>query len=339
LCPISFIHSQDFVTRLFTRACDDYLSVPLWLRRCDWAYEVLLERHENPSRSQYESVRALYESAINSCGLHFKQGQEVWLAFIAFEKKLLSVESSSSTSNNNNANLSAEEKKREETEQQQQLTRIRNLYKRMLSVPLEKLESLFADYEKWESEISSSGASKPNNNNNNNNNNSKPPQCAFLPQYKSALIKAQSLATFEAEISDSYDGDSDVDYGQFPAWTAYIRAEQSELEKGGGKGGKGGGGGSAARVRCLYERALKNYFLVIDLWRDYLSFLERVNAGLANISAVFPVLERALRNCPCASLWTRYMALQEQSEALVLEIGAVFKRALAGETTGACDWS
>ncbi|XP_022096230.1 LOW QUALITY PROTEIN: squamous cell carcinoma antigen recognized by T-cells 3-like [Acanthaster planci] len=68
--------------------------------------------------------------------------------------------------------------------------------------------------------------------------------------------------------------------------------------------------GNPARIQCLYERALTDNCLQIELWKDYTKYLD---SELKVKSVVLPVYARAVRNCPWSSeLWIGYLVTMER---------------------------
>jgi hypothetical protein len=49
------------------------------------------------------------------------------------------------------------------------------------------------------------------------------------------------------------------DYKKFPLWSAYLIFEEEK--------------GDPSRIMNLYERAIKVYFLMLDLWQKYIEYL------------------------------------------------------------------
>ncbi|XP_015770508.1 PREDICTED: squamous cell carcinoma antigen recognized by T-cells 3-like [Acropora digitifera] len=70
--------------------------------------------------------------------------------------------------------------------------------------------------------------------------------------------------------------------------------------------------GDAARIQCLYERAMKENCLIGDMWTEYTSYLD---SNLKIPSVVLSVHERAVRNCPWVSLlWQNYVRALERTQ-------------------------
>lgn len=85
--------------------------------------------------------------------------------------------------------------------------------------------------------------------------------------------------------------------------------------------------GDPGRVTVLYERALAELSLEINLWLDYLIYLEN-NIKIESI--LCEVYERASRNIPwCSIVWQKWMRALERWERPVLEIQMLLENALA----------
>lgn len=71
------------------------------------------------------------------------------------------------------------------------------------------------------------------------------------------------------------------------------------------------GGNDQARVICLYERALIDNPLNVDMWTDYLKYISEINLVPEDRHAV---CSRALRNCQGeVTFWIMYMNSIERS--------------------------
>jgi RNA recognition motif-containing protein len=265
---------QDYISSLYKKAVEDYISVDIWVKRVDWEYTVVLERNATPNSVDFDKIRSLYESAIVSCGLHFTQGHKLWKAFVNFEKALL-----------------AEVNNTDEKTYSAHIGKIRNLYKRQCALPFKHLEDITTEYQNWEASL---GDNK---------------QACQLSN--AAVNLAKEKFAFEDKISDTFDGVNDVDYSQLDDWKKYLQAEEEKNE-------------SIPRIKCLYERALRNYFLDYDIWKNYLSFLVKVQNS--NLKLVFPQFERALRNCPHPDFWVTYMLTLEKLESDITEVYNIFQR-------------
>jgi RNA recognition motif-containing protein len=268
---------QDYVSSLYKKAVEDYISVDIWVKRVDWEYTVVLERNATPTSVDFDKIRSLYESAIVSCGLHFTQGHKLWKAYVDFEKSMLSE-----VNNNDEKAFSV------------QIGKIRNLYKRQVALPFKHLDSITTDYQNWEDSL---GDNK-----------------VVCQLSNAAVNQAKEKLVFEEKISDTFDGVGEVDYSQFGEWKKYLQAEEEKNE-------------SIPRIKCLYERAIRNYFLDFDIWKKYLAFLEKVQSS--NLKLVFPQYERALRNCPHPDFWIIYMLTLEKLESDITEVYTIFQRSFA----------
>eukprot|EP01124_Arcella_intermedia_P016361 TRINITY_DN22958_c0_g1_i1.p1 TRINITY_DN22958_c0_g1~~TRINITY_DN22958_c0_g1_i1.p1 ORF type:complete len:891 (-),score=251.39 TRINITY_DN22958_c0_g1_i1:22-2346(-) len=175
-----------------------------------------------------------------------------------------------------------------------QQEKVRRLYQRSLSLPLFNIEQRMNEYLEWEKSL---GA------------NSKP--CSFMDQYNQAKTALEERMPFELLISDS--DPNNPNYEQINNWWEYIRFEEQHNE--------------IFRVRCLYERALKNYFLVYDMWFSYISYLLRNVKNTPKL--ILGATGRAYRNYPYTHhLWCIHLNEMERFKKPIAEIEQVFEDAL-----------
>ncbi|XP_046385900.1 squamous cell carcinoma antigen recognized by T-cells 3 [Ischnura elegans] len=110
------------VVELFERAVKDYQSVELWIEYADFLKQ--LSSEEQPT----EDIRAVYEKALTSVGLHVARGSAIWDAYMNFEKDILA---------------SFKEKGDQSSpEYSAQLKRVLQIYKRRLSCPLNGMDNI-----------------------------------------------------------------------------------------------------------------------------------------------------------------------------------------------------
>lgn len=86
--------------------------------------------------------------------------------------------------------------------------------------------------------------------------------------------------------------------------------------------------GDQARVICLFERAIKNFCLVVDLWIQYTNYLDFKTKGIG-APIILETYMKATRNCYWSGLlWSGYIrALEHFSKSS--EIPEIFEKALA----------
>lgn len=109
--------------------------------------------------------------------------------------------------------------------------------------------------------------------------------------YEKALAKLEECLPYEDTLASA----------KTPRTTEYKSYLEYELKK-----------GDAARIQCLYERAMKENCLVGDMWTEYASYLD---STLKITSVIIGVHERAVRNCPWVSLlWQNYIRALERTQ-------------------------
>ncbi|CAH2078091.1 unnamed protein product [Thlaspi arvense] len=270
------------IVKLYERGLCDYQSVSLW---CDYL-NFLLEF--DPSVHGYTSdgiskMRSLFERAIPAAGFHVTEGSRIWEGYREFEQGILATI--------DNADVE---------ERSKQIQRIRSIFHRHLSVPLENLSATLIAYKAWELEqgtdldIGSDDLSK------------------VSPQVAVANKKAQQMyserAHFEGHISKK---DLSVTE-KFQQFMNYIKFEQTS--------------GDPTRVQAIYERAVAEYPVSSDLWIDYTCYLDKT---LKVGKAITHAYSRATRSCPwTGDLWARYLLALERGSASEKEIYAVFEKSL-----------
>ncbi|XP_071448809.1 squamous cell carcinoma antigen recognized by T-cells 3-like [Hetaerina americana] len=110
------------VIALFDRAVKDYQSVELWIDYADFLKQGSLDDELT------EGIRAVYEKALTSVGLHVTRGSLIWDEYVNFEKSIL---------------LAIKEKVDPSSpDYAAQLKRVTQLYKRRLSCPLHGMENV-----------------------------------------------------------------------------------------------------------------------------------------------------------------------------------------------------
>ncbi|EDO42839.1 predicted protein, partial [Nematostella vectensis] len=74
---------RETVKSLFDRGVQDYQSVKLWIQYCQF----MMDNMETDQG--LESVRATFEKALTSAGLHVTEGSSIWDGFREFETTIL----------------------------------------------------------------------------------------------------------------------------------------------------------------------------------------------------------------------------------------------------------
>jgi RNA recognition motif-containing protein len=191
---------------------------------------------------------------------------------------------------------------------------IRTLYKRALSLPYVGLEKLWNEFKEWEQ----SAATPPSTSTEASACNTE----SWESLYRKTLAELEQRLPFENKISDSLDV-LNPDYQQLPVWREYLAFEEAQKHV------------VPGRVRCLYERALRNFCLVVDLWQSYTAYMERTFSNVPKL--VCEVYARAVRNYPwSADLWSSYLRALHRSKCAQSELDENFEVALqAGLQNGA----
>ncbi|XP_015185897.1 PREDICTED: squamous cell carcinoma antigen recognized by T-cells 3 [Polistes dominula] len=115
------------VVKLCERAVKDYLCVQVWMEYLQFS----IGNMDN-EKDGVKNVRALFESALTSAGLHIIKGAVIWEAYREFEAVLLALIDPTN-----------------ESEKKQQLSTIGNLFRRQLACPLLDMEKTYEEYETW----------------------------------------------------------------------------------------------------------------------------------------------------------------------------------------------
>ncbi|KAF3340792.1 squamous cell carcinoma antigen recognized by T-cells 3 [Carex littledalei] len=265
------------IEKLYERAVQEYLSVPLW---CDYI-NFVQERDESVlqcSPNGATKMRELLERAITVAGFHVTEGNKIWEAYREYEQALL---------------LTIDEENTEEKAKQNQ--RIRSLFHRQLAVPLTNIKATLMDYKAWE-------ADQGNSNDMDNELDGVPPNIALNYQKASAAYNARKQ--YEDQLSSPVQSEADklqhfMNYIKFeessgdPArvqilyeraisefavssdlWLAYTNYLDRTLKV-------------ASILKSVYYRATRNCPWISELWVRYLLSLERTNSSEEEIKSVF----------------------------------------------------
>ncbi|ESQ54904.1 hypothetical protein EUTSA_v10024416mg [Eutrema salsugineum] len=270
------------IVKLYERGLSDYQSVSLW---CDYL-NFLLE--SDPSVHGYtpdgiSKMRSLFERAIPAAGFHVTEGNRIWEGYREFEQGILATID-----------------KADVEERNKQIQRIRSIFHRHLSVPLENLSSTLIAYKAWESE---QGIDLDNESDD---------LSKVSPQAAVAYKKAQQMYSERAHLEGNISKKDLSDTEKFQQFMNYIKFEQTS--------------GDPTRVQAIYERAVAEYPVSSDLWIDYTCYLDKTLKVGKSITHAY---SRATRSCPwTGDLWTRYLLALERGSASEEEIYAVFDKSL-----------
>ncbi|KAG0604876.1 hypothetical protein M758_9G015600 [Ceratodon purpureus] len=270
------------VEALYERGVQEYLSVPLWLHYL----EFVEERDTAVAECTKEGItkmRALFERALTSTGLHYTEGGKVWEAYRDYESALL---------------LSMAEASSEAKSKQVEI--IRNLFHRQLRIPLADHAQTLEQYKDWEQNQDVQIG--------NENDDLSGLPGGVISAYKTADQMSKARVTYESNIGAEkpVDGDLLQHYlvyisveeatgdparaqimferaiSVFPVtsevWLKYTSYLDVNLKV-------------SSVIRNVYARAVRNCPWVGALWTKYILALERAAAPEPEISSVF---ERAL---------------------------------------------
>ncbi|VFQ84839.1 unnamed protein product [Cuscuta campestris] len=270
------------IQNLYERGVSDYLSVALW---CD--YLDYVQEHDPLVRScsidGISKARNLFERALTAAGLHVTEGGRIWELYREFEQAILFTF--------DETDLEVKEK---------QIQRVRNLFHRQLSVPLEDMRKTLLAYKDWE--VEHGGIVDVNSNDLDGL------SSHVASVYKKALEILNARLEFEAQIS-SKDANEAERLQQF---MSYLKFEQSS--------------GDLARTQILYERAVSDFPISCDIWLDYTLYMGKT---LKTARIVRDIHHRATQNCPWSGdLWSRYLLCLERSRASEDELSTVFEKSL-----------
>ncbi|XP_054717886.1 squamous cell carcinoma antigen recognized by T-cells 3-like [Uloborus diversus] len=210
---------KEDVVKLFERAIKDYASVSVWLEYVQFSIGNI---GDTWTQSGIENVRQVFERAITAIGLHVAQGCLIWEAYREFESIYL---------------LSLKNKSYSIDELEEQESKIYNLFKRQLSIPLLDMEKTYKEFkEQFGDMVRDDTAS-------------------IEASYAKSLKKLSQLNVFEDALYVS-------DPPHYEDYKAYIEYEKKE--------------GEPVRVQNIYERAILENCLKEELWLDYTKYMDQV---------------------------------------------------------------
>ncbi|KAL5704799.1 hypothetical protein ACHQM5_023173 [Ranunculus cassubicifolius] len=276
--------SFDVISDLYERGVRDYLSVSLWGDYINFVQERdPVARDGSPVG--ISKIRDLFERAIPAAGLHVTEGARIWEAYIKFEQNFLQ---------------NIDDKHTEQKEKQ--LLRIRSIFQRYLSIPLQDLSSSLLAYKCWESEQGGLPKSCSN------DFNGIPSHISSA--YEKAMEMFKERATYEEQISRQ-----DAPTEKLQSFMSYLTFEKSS--------------GDPARAQILYERAVTEFPVTVELWLDYTHYMdETLKVG----RSVLDIHSRATRNCIwVGELWVRYLLSLERSRASEEDLSNVFEKSLLSQ--------
>lgn len=179
----------------------------------------------------------------------------------------------------------------------EQTHRIFDTFKRQLSVPLLNMESTLKEYEEFVQEMSIKKEDDIRN---------------VHSLYGTAVKQLEKLKPYEDALLSSQES-------HLEEYKKYIEFAEENL--------------TPAAIQCIYERAITDNPLDIDLWQRYLAYLDK-KLKIQEIS--MKAYERSVRNCYWSGiLWSQYISSMERYKVDLSAIINIFEKGLrAGLASG-----
>eukprot|EP00954_Amorphochlora_amoebiformis_P024984 1370050-Amorphochlora_amoeboformis.AAC.1 len=236
-----------YMMDLFEKAVEDYISPKIWTAFAEFVAE---------SKSTDYKSEDVYEKAIVEVGSHIPEGHVIWDSY----RKYLSRTGAD-------------------------VCRIRNLYRKELSVPTAKMPETMSAYVTWERSTSK-----------------KPPDDKILKVYASAKQQLDKRASYEEKLTAlGQTAPGMISPAKMQVWLDYLDFEMKNSKK-----------KDYSRVKLTYERAIAEGFLSERLWKRYLAF---IRAKLNDTDMLCEVYSRATRNCVWSSdLWIGHLRTLEMAK-------------------------
>ncbi|XP_048582482.1 squamous cell carcinoma antigen recognized by T-cells 3 [Nematostella vectensis] len=258
---------RETIKSLFDRGVQDYQSVKLWIQYCQF----MMDNMETDQG--LESVRATFEKALTSAGLHVTEGSSIWDGFREFETTILDSFEQMLTDENQEA---MEEKIAAQRE------RVESIYRRQLAVPLLGMQMTMRDFEDWLEE------------------DEEVPVPVKLA-YQKAETKLEEILPYEDELNSNKSNSLEAykNYLKYEVqkgepvrivclyeralkdnclysdlWMEYTTYLDSKLK-------------ISSVVLPAHERAVRNCPWVASLWQNYMLALERSNQPSSKIKEIF----------------------------------------------------
>ncbi|XP_043221068.1 squamous cell carcinoma antigen recognized by T-cells 3-like [Amphibalanus amphitrite] len=168
--------------------------------------------------------------------------------------------------------------------------RVTALFRRQLRQPLVGLELCWAEFEAW---LAADGAA---------------PDANDKRNYEKALERLETLQPLEEALTEEAEGG-----GTVAAYQQYVRHELTD--------------GTPARVQLVFERAVLDNCLSLELWQAYTRYLDFELRPAGDVTLA--VHERAVRNLPwSAELWESYIRAAERAQLPLERLEDLVSRAL-----------
>ncbi|XP_013394832.1 squamous cell carcinoma antigen recognized by T-cells 3 [Lingula anatina] len=250
---ISCDEERVMVTKLFDKAVQDYLSIPLWLEYVQFSIG------EMAKEGGIDHIRSTFERAITAGGLHMTKGASLWEAYREFENAILSGLQPS---------IGSIPSPEQQSQIEDQINRISTLFKRQLAVPLMDMEDTYEEYQQWVSDDIDVQTQKAYE--------KAVAKLKVLKPYEEALLAAdiprlaeyQSYIDFELTQSDPsriqclFERAIQENCLVPDLWVQYTKYLDMDLK-------------IPSLALEVYERGVRNCPWCVELWTGYLRALER----------------------------------------------------------------
>ena len=347
---------------LHERSCADYLVPSLWVRYCAYAQELhsdaLTDGGLEALSTAARPVREAYGKAAAALHCHCLAAEQVMRPYRQFELHTLTSmllikqqhedeadRAEGEDEDDGDGDDDAEGQSAQEAEDEAavvaQLSVIQQLYRQSLSSPVNGLEQVYGDYERWverqqyqvEEDMTRAFKQVTRSRSPHSAHIAAPPRLVKSPSRSlSSPACVQSLEDrtarqpFESALN-ACGAESSAPTGlanptQLAAWSAYIDFEQGQQRQSRTP--------ELDRVLVLYERCLAHCFLHPDLWHSYLAWMKSANATSDASAAqrLVALYERALRNIPMdGSLWAGLIRALQRLQAPMASAMEAFHRA------------
>ena len=121
---------KKFITGLFVKAVEDYVSVDLWLEYCQFCIGGI------GTEDGVNNARDVFEKAITSCGRNIAKGSYVWDAYREFERTLLSM-------------LPSDGAPAQVEVYVEQRKKVENIFRRQLRIPLQGMSDTLKEFKEF----------------------------------------------------------------------------------------------------------------------------------------------------------------------------------------------
>ncbi|XP_029777594.1 squamous cell carcinoma antigen recognized by T-cells 3 isoform X2 [Suricata suricatta] len=288
---------REHVYDLFEKAVKDYICPNIWLEYGQYSVGGIGQK------GGLEKVRAVFERALSSVGLHMTKGLAVWEAYREFESAIAEAA---------------------------RLEKVHSLFRRQLAIPLFDMEATFAEYEEWSEDPIPESVIQNYNKALQQLEKYKPYEEALLQAEAPRLAEYQAYIDFEMKIGDPARVQliferALVENCLVPdLWIRYSQYLDRQLKV-------------KDLVLSVHNRAIRNCPWTVALWSRYLLAMERHGIDHQVISETF---EKALsagfiQATDYVEIWQAYLDylrrrvdFKQDSSKELEELRSAFARAL-----------